>query len=123
MFKLMQASRNAPPLFSAFSHGFDTCFRVGKAGFVIADLRSNRNVRFNIDEKGNYEGRIWLPEQRQAIKNWVEANKEDIDTLFFVSSVVFSHGAPQVENWIMDVWIRVLDFVKWVEKSGRFKKL
>ena len=123
MFKLMQASRNPTPLFSGFSPGFDTCFRIGKAGFVVADLRSNRNTRFKIDDNGNYEGRIWLPEQMQAIRNWVEANKEDIDTLFFVSSVVFSHGAPQVENWIMDVWFRVLDFVKWVEKTGWFKKL
>jgi hypothetical protein len=123
MFTLMQASRNPPPLFNGYSSGFDTCFRIGKAGFVIADLRSNRNVRFKIDDKGNYEGRIWLPEQRQAIRNWVEANKEHIDTLFFVSSVVFSHGAPQVETWIMDVWFRVLNFVKWVQKLGRFKKL
>jgi hypothetical protein len=123
MFKLMQASRNPAPLFDGFSKGFDTCFKVGKAGFVLADLRTNRNRRFTIDEDGEYEGRIWLPEQLDAIERWVNENKQDIDTLFFVSSVVFSHGAPQIENWIMDFWFRILDLVKWVEKSGRFKKL
>src|SRR5258706_2030940 len=39
MFKIMQASRNPDPLSSDFAGGFDTCFRVGRAGFAVADLR------------------------------------------------------------------------------------
>jgi len=123
MFRIMQASRNPAPLFDGFSKGFDTCFTVGKAGFVLADLRTNRNSRFAIGGKGEYEGRIWLPEQLQAIKGWVAGKRNEIDTLFFVSSVVFSHGAPQIENWISSVWINVLRFVKWIEDLGLLKKL
>ncbi|HWN09638.1 MAG TPA: alkaline phosphatase D family protein [Pyrinomonadaceae bacterium] len=126
MFSLMQASRNPAPLSSSYASGFDTCFKVGKAGFVVADLRTNRNSRKFTKTSSNgktvYEGQIWDPKQLQAIKDWVEQNKNDIHTLFFVTSVVFSHGAPQIENWIMDFWFRVLNFVKRLEKFRSFKK-
>lgn len=125
MFKIMQASRNPDPPSTDFSRGFDTCFTVGRAGFVVADLRSNRNsrqVKTIVDGKTVYEGRIWLPEQLQAIKSWVDGKKNELDTLFFVSSVVFSHGAPQIENWISSVWLKVLKFVKWIEDLGLLKK-
>lgn len=39
MFRIMQASRNPDPLSKNFENGFDTCFKVGKAGFLVADLR------------------------------------------------------------------------------------
>jgi hypothetical protein len=126
MFKLMQASRNPAPLSNGFSTGFDTCFKVGKAGFVIADLRSNRNSRrFKTIRKGKpaYDGQIWLPEQLDTIKHWVNENKNDIHTLFFVSSVVFSHGAPQIENWISTGWLGVLKLFKRLERSGVLKGL
>ena len=103
MFALMQASRNPEPLFPNFAGGFDTCFTVGKAGFVIADLRSNRNVR---------KKKIWNPEQLDGIKAWVASHKHELHTLFFVSSVVFSHGAPKIESWILKQWFRVLDVAR-----------
>ena len=40
-FAVMQASRN-PPLLS--NDAFDCCFRVGKVGFALLDLRTNRNL-------------------------------------------------------------------------------
>jgi len=122
MFKIMQASRNPDPPSSDFCEGFDTCFLVGRAGFAIADLRSNRKSRMVKNVDGKYEGRIWLPEQMEAISNWVEANKKDLDTLFFVSSVVFSHDAPLITNLILKVWFRVLDLVKLMGKIWFLKK-
>ncbi len=113
VFKLMQAGRNPDPPSEDFKSGFDTCFKIGRAGFAVADLRSNRNVR---------RGRVWLPEQLDAIKNWVEENKADIDTFFFVSPVVFSHGAPQIERGILKHWFRVLDAAHWAGRFGIFKK-
>ena len=124
MFKIMQVSRNPEPLDPGFETGFDSCFKVGRAGFAIADLRSNRNsrqVKNILDGQTAYEGRIWLPAQMQKIRDWVNANKEDIHTLFFVSSVVFSHGAPQVENWIMTVWVKVLDVFGWLKRRHLLK--
>ncbi len=111
MFALMQASRNPEPVSKDFKNGFDTCFKVGGAGFVLADLRSNRNVR---------RKEVWKPDQLAGIKSWIQANKEGMHTLFFVSSVVFSHGAPKIETWILRKWFRVLDFAKF---SARLKFL
>jgi alkaline phosphatase D len=95
-FECMQASRNPPRLSNA---AFDCCFRIGRAAFVIADLRSHRNVRLR---------RMWLPSQLDAIKAWVQRESDKIDTLFFVSPVVFSHGAPEAENFILRIWLYVL---------------
>ena len=114
MFRIMQASRNPDPLSNDFALGFDTCFSVGRAGFVMADLRSHRNVRaFKRTENGKsvFEGRIWLPEQLQLIKDWVAANRKSLDTLFFVSPVVFSHGAPRVESYLLRSWFRIIIIV------------
>ena len=114
MFRIMQASRNPEPLSDDFALSFDTCFNVGRAGFVMADLRTHRNVRaFRRTENGKSEfaGRIWLPAQLQLIKDWVAANRESLDTLFFVSPVVFSHGAPQVENYLLRSWFRIITTV------------
>jgi hypothetical protein len=114
MYRIMQASRNPDPLSNNFALGFDTCFSVGRAGFVMADLRSHRSVRaFRRTENGTsvFEGRVWRPEQLQLIKAWIAANRENLDTLFFVSSVVFSHGAPQVEGYLLKSWFRVITTV------------
>jgi phosphodiesterase/alkaline phosphatase D-like protein len=125
MFRIMQSSRNPDQPSADFAQGFDTCFKVGRAGFAVADLRSNRNIRLNkeiVNGKVNYIGQIWRPEQRKAIANWVSANREDIDTLFFVSSVVFSHGAPVVERLILRMWFRVIDTVNLFRRFHLFKK-
>src|SRR6185295_10486822 len=36
---------------------------------------------------------------------------KNLDTLFFVSGVVFSHGAPQVESYLLRSWFRVIIIV------------
>lgn len=121
-FRWMQAERNPPPISKNFKTGFDTCFRIGSAGFVIADLRSHRNVRKN---------RIWHPKQLEAIKNWVESNKNWIDdgekkhlkTLFFVSTVVFSHGDPKIYRGVIKHWFRVLDLSNFFGRLKLFKRL
>jgi hypothetical protein len=113
MFRIMQASRNPDPLSKNFENGFDTCFTVGKAGFVVADLRSNRNVK---------KYRMWKCEQLEAIKTWVANNKQDLHTLFFVSSVVFSHGDPEIEGWILKIWFPVLNLFKKLERVRLLKR-
>jgi phosphodiesterase/alkaline phosphatase D-like protein len=107
-FGQMQASRNPEPLpQSAANKSYDFCFKIGRAGFVVPDLRSNRNVHLP---------RIMLPEQLDAIREWVNANRKDLDVLFFVSTVVFSHEAPQVTGLILKIWFVVLSFVGWLKK-------
>jgi hypothetical protein len=113
VFKQMQAARNPDPLSPGYQDGLDFCFKVGGAGFAVADLRTNRNVR---------EQRIWKPEQLENIRRWVEANSTTLHTLFFVSSVVFSHGAPQIEQRILKSWFLVLDAVQWFGKLKIFKR-
>jgi hypothetical protein len=149
MFSIMQASRNPEQPSSDFSKGFDTCFRVGGAAFAVADLRSNRNsraIKKTDKDKTSYEGRIWLPEQMEAIRKWVEAERlkdaervkeaersndpdkvkeakrAEIQTLFFVSSVVFSHDAPVISSLILKFWFCVLDLVKWAGKVSFLRK-
>ena len=113
VFKQMQAARTPDPLSPDYKQGFDFCFKVGRAGFAVADLRTNRNVR---------EHRVWLPEQLENIRRWVDENRQDLDTFFFVSSVVFSHGAPQIERGILKYWFYVLDTAKWLGKFRLFKR-
>ncbi len=113
VFAQMQAARNPDPLSPDYEDGFDFCFRVGGAGFAVADLRSNRNVR---------RGRLWKPKQLENIDNWIEANREGMHTLFFVSPVVFSHGAPQIEQGILKYWFHVLDFSHWLSKLKIFPR-
>jgi hypothetical protein len=123
MFGIMQASRNPEPLAKNF--GFDTCFRVGKAGFVIADLRSNRNIRqFYETREGKkvWIGQVWLPQQLDAIKKWIDVERDKLDTLFFVSSVVFSHGAPSVEQYILRMWFWVIDIANLAGRFPIFKR-
>lgn len=91
-FTTMQAIRNPEPL---TNDGFDVAFKIGKAGFVLADLRSNRNIRGR---------KIWLDSQFNAVKKWIENNRSGLDILFFVSTVVFAHGAPRIETGVLKRW-------------------
>jgi hypothetical protein len=113
VFERMQASRNPAPPVLHYPYGFDTCFRIGSAGFAVADLRSNRNVR---------KRRLWLPEQLEAIKQWVHTHKEGMHTFFFVSPVVFSHGALQIDNLILRYSVKFLFLIHWMRRFGRFIK-
>lgn len=82
------------------SHDF--CFKAGRCGFIMADLRSNRNLFHGGAEGEN--GRLWEPEQLEAIKEWVGKNLNSIDTLFFVTPVVMAHGTPAMEGWVLKAW-------------------
>ena len=108
VFKQMQASRNPEPLpQSAANKSFDFCFQVGRAGFAVPDLRSNRNVKLP---------QIMSPAQMDAIRTWVSDNQRNLDVLFFVSTVVFSHDAPKVTGFILNIWFVVLSFIGWLKK-------
>ena len=120
VFKQMQASRNPEPLSleppppqDNAKKSYDFCFKIGRVGFAVPDLRSNRNVRLP---------RIMLPAQLEAIRKWVVANRHDLDALFFVSSVVFSHDAPKVTGLILRIWFLVLSLAGWLKKLRILKK-
>jgi len=98
-FSVMQASRNPDPLFPDES-SFDTCFRIGNAGFIIADLRSNRNLK---------QKQMWAPEQLEKIKGWVDSNRNSLEVVFFVSTVVFSHGAPNIDSNAVKMWPAIIE--------------
>jgi len=108
MFGLMQASRNPPSLSENPEEGFDCCFRVGTMGFVLMDLRTNRNLK---------KKRLWRPEQLARVKSWVEKNRGELKTLFVVSPVVFSHGSPVVEDFTASIWPLVMDAITYLTKN------
>lgn len=108
VFTRMQATRNPAPISPDFVRGFDFCFKIGQAGFIMPDLRTNRNVR---------KGQLWLPDQLKAVKEWVKLNREELGTLFFVSPVVFSHGAPSVEAGIISYMPWILNKVHDLKKK------
>lgn len=112
-FQHMQASRNPEPLSKDYKTGFDTCFKIGRSGFALVDLRSNRNVR---------KKQIWLEEQFEAMKSWVEANRNDIDTFFFTTPVVFSHGSPRIEKFVYGLWPAVLKLMALLVPYKKFKQ-
>lgn len=95
-FSFMQANRNPNVL---TPDGFDFAFKIGRAGFVVADLRSNRNVHAKT---------TWLDSQFQAVKDWIDTHRSDLDILFFISTVVFAHGAPQIEEGVILHWPRYI---------------
>jgi len=114
VFTQMQASRNPEPLpQSAANKSFDFCFRIGRVGFAVPDLRSHRNVKLP---------QIMSPAQLDAIRSWVSDNKHNLDVLFFVSTVVFSHDAPKVTGFILHIWFAVLTFVGWLKKLRMLNK-
>jgi hypothetical protein len=110
-FSLMQASRNPPTLAPNPRDGLDFCFRIGPWGFVFMDLRTNRNLR---------QGRIITSEQASRIRDWVEANKREMHTVFVASSVVFSHGSPVVEDLTLKLWPYVMGLVAWIASKSKW---
>ena len=106
-FSIMQASRNPEPLAQETSEGLDFSFRVGKWGFAFLDLRTNRNLRLN---------KLHTDAQFDRFRQWVEANRKEIQTLFVISPVVFSHGSPVVEDLALTWWPYIM---KGVELFGR----
>jgi len=112
-FSLMQATRNPPMLARNPEDGLDFCFRVGPWGFVFMDLRTNRNLRHN---------RIITEDQADRIRRWVEANRNEMRTVFVISSVVFSHGSPAVEDLSLKLWPAIMKFVAWIAGKARWGK-
>ncbi len=103
-FAYMQAIRNPTDSLTVKNgvKSHDFCFTVGRCGFVMADLRSNRNLF--ADGKDGKKGVLWKPEQLDSIKEWVEGRVGSIDTLFFVTPVVMAHGDPVAEGLLMKAW-------------------
>lgn len=111
IFQLYQASRNAEPLIKTAAgspESFDMGFRVGPVGFVMADLRSNRNWRKRV---------FWTVEQVAAFKAWVDANRKEIEVLFFLTPVVIAHGSPAIEDGLVKNWDLVIKFFKVAKES------
>lgn len=115
-FSTMQASRNPMPLAGNYAGPFDSCFVAGRSGFVLMDLRSNRNVK---------NGVLLSPVQAQRIRDWVDARKANLDELFVVSPVVFSHGAPVIDDLTVSLWPAVMwlveFFAKYTKIGGRLQ--
>lgn len=110
-FSCMQASRNPEPLQEEPTEGFDFCFRVGKWGFAFLDLRTNRNVK---------KGQLMSAAQADRIRQWVEANQEELHTLFVVSPVVFSHGSPVLDDLTVTLWPWVMRAVDWFSRLTKW---
>jgi hypothetical protein len=52
-------------------------------------------------------------EQAFRIRQWVNANKSEMHTLFVVSPVVFSHGSPVIEDLTLTIWPWVMRAIDW----------
>jgi hypothetical protein len=113
-FKFYQASRNPGGLLNTnkddASETFDVGFKVGPLGFILADLRSNRNWQ---------EKMFWTNEQITAVENWIQKNRQDIEVLFFLTPVVIAHGSPVVEKGLVKNWDLVLKFFKHARSSQK----
>jgi hypothetical protein len=112
-FSIMQASRNPSPLAQNPRDGLDCAFRIGQWGFVLLDLRTNRNVR---------KQQLLTENQSALIRGWIEANKADLRALFVVSPVVFSHGSPLLEDLTVRLWPIVMKTVDWFASRTRWGK-
>jgi len=110
-FAIMQNIRNPLPLSSLPGDGYDFCFRIGKWGFAVLDLRSHRNLLQN---------RIISVEQIERLKKWVEANKKGMEALFVVSTVVFSHGSPPLDDFAVSLWPFVMSAVDWLARLTKW---
>ena len=112
-FSIMQASRNPAPLSAQPGDGFDFGFKVGRWGFLFLDLRTNRNVKLH---------RLMTDEQAFRIRRWVEDNQRDLDTLFVISPVVFSHGSPVIDDFAVKLWPLVMKGVDWFAGMTKWGK-
>jgi hypothetical protein len=118
VFRVMQVSRNPPALSEDPRDGYDCCFRMGKWGFVLLDLRTNRNFRL---------GRLMHEDQAYRIRNWVEQHKADLNGLFVISPVVFTHAAPSLDAvgtyvwpwvmWAVDAFAKKFEWGKGLQRS------
>lgn len=105
-FAIMQASRNPTPL---TKDGFDFGIRVGPIGIIGADLRSNRNSR---------KGMMWTEKQFNAFKEWIKLNQNELEVLFFLSPVVFAHGAEIIdEHIIIQNWGNITSFFNFIQSK------
>lgn len=112
-FAVMQSTRNPPPLATNSGDGYDFCFRIGKWGFVVLDLRSHRNLLQN---------RIISAGQVDRVKAWVEANKPGMEAIFVISTVVFSHGSPPLDDFAVSIWPFVMGAVDWLARLTKWGK-
>ncbi len=112
-FAIMQASRNPPPLSNNPKDGFDCCFKLGRWGFVLLDLRTNRNLK---------KAQLMAEAQLRQIKTWLDRNKKDLSGVFVVSPVVFSHGSPVVDDLFVSLWPAVMSFVDWIARQYKWGK-
>jgi hypothetical protein len=110
-FAVMQANRNPEPLSNKAGDGFDCCFRISKWGFILLDLRTNRNL---------LENRIIAPAQFDRVRTWVEANKKDMHAIFLISTVVFSHGSPVLDDFAVTIWPCVMGAVDWLARWSKW---
>jgi phosphodiesterase/alkaline phosphatase D-like protein len=110
-FSLMQASRNPAILAANPRDGQDFCFKVGSSGFVFLDLRTNRNLMLR---------RLHTSAQLDRIRDWVEQNKEGIQTLFVISPVVFSHGSPVIDDLGVKLWPYVMLVIDTIASWGKW---
>lgn len=112
-FAAMQASRNPPPLSTTPGDGFDCCFRIGKWGFVLLDLRTNRNL---------LKHQLLAPAQASRIRAWLDANKSSLYAVFVVSPVVFTHGTPVLDDFAVKIWPYVMGVVDWLAGMTKWGK-
>jgi Domain of unknown function (DUF3597)/PhoD-like phosphatase len=110
-FARMQASRNPAPLTNAPSEGFDCGFRIGKWGFMLLDLRTNRNLKRQM---------IMSAGQAHRVKQWIDANKREMRALFIISPVVFSHGSPVIDDFGIYIWPWVMRGVDWLAQQSKW---
>lgn len=106
-FQFYQAARNPSPL---ISNSFDLAFTVGPIGFIMADLRSHRNWQ---------KRQFWTDEQFIKVHDWINANKQNIDVLFFLTPVVIAHGSPLVEEGLVKNWDLVVKFFNHVKDAQK----
>ncbi|MGE0633918.1 MAG: alkaline phosphatase D family protein, partial [Pseudobdellovibrionaceae bacterium] len=112
-FRFYQAARNPDPLVpysSEETDTFDVGFTVGPLGFIMADLRSNRNWQAKA---------FWNDNQIKAVEKWIQDNRKKIEVLFFLTPVVIAHGSPLIEEGLVKNWDLVLKFFKHARDSQK----
>lgn len=110
-FKFYQAARNPSALSSSndlAEETFDVGFKIGPLGFILADLRSNRNWQAKV---------FWTDNQINAVEKWIQENRKDIEVLFFLTPVVVAHGSPLIEEGLVRNWDLVMKFFKNARES------
>ena len=112
-FTTMQASRNPLPLSNNSADGFGFCFRIGKWGFIVLDLRSNRNLK---------KRQLMTAAQSHQMRKWIDDNRDHLDSIFVISSVVFSHGSSVIDDIGVRIWPLVMNAVDWFARLTKWGK-